>query len=301
MIRFSQERVAVGAEPLELVVGELGLAPREQIASLLSGLAVPTLDDREAVHAQLLRLVGAALAAGAAVRTVVATEDPLLLAAATLAAEQPCDTDSERQDGRQDERHVGSEARQARAGGAAGRAGNVSRLGVQLRAGVAGQLAKALVEHGFTVRLRLPVLAPKEFAGAIDGLIHLALQAAEPDSPLGRAAGFAAGSEPGPGSDAVIAELERVLERSRESAPPSHRVQLRARSGIRANGTAPCSIVRLTTPSDSTRVVSPPPSSGWAGTPPARSSRRRAGRSTGCPRFPSPVSPASPTRTRVAW
>lgn len=190
LILLSRERIAAGAEPLELTVGVAGMSGREQTDALLTGLPVPVLEGREAVHAQLLRLVETALAAGPSLRTVVATEDPMLLAAATLAAER-----------------FGSD------------------IGLQLRAGIAVPLARALADHGFAVRIRLPLVTPKEFAGAIEGLIDLAAEAADPESALTRAAELG-----GDGREAARAEeFARVRALAREPFPPSQRTQSRDR------------------------------------------------------------------------
>lgn len=192
LILIASERVTAGGEPVELTVGAAGLTDRAQVDALLDGLAVPTLEGREAVRAQLLRLVELVLAAGPAVGLVVATEDPQLLAAVTLAAE-----------------HSGA------------------GIALQLRAGPANALVGGLVEHGFRVRVRMPLVVPKELSGAVDGLIRLASEAAEPGSALLRAADLG-------GSDAQAkavarTELARVIELAAQPFPPSHRTQLRGR------------------------------------------------------------------------
>lgn len=215
LILLSRDRISAGAPPLELTVGVSGLAGREQISSLLSGLAVPTLEGREAVSAQLLRLAGLLFSARAgdlpAVDTVVETEDPLLLAAVTLLAE----------------RHGVPPA----------------ALTVQLRAGTASVLAGSLIEHGFPVRMRLPVAPPREFAGAVGYLLRLAAEAAEPDSALARSAAFVeavaqavddAGAASAAFAEGTVlasaeAESRRVLEIAGEPFPASHRTQLRGR------------------------------------------------------------------------
>lgn len=161
IIRMSRERLAIGAEPLELTIQLTGLGAIEQIDSVVSGHPVPTLPD-DAARAQWLRLVELAARAGDAIRLVAASEDPLLLSAATLIAERhgaPAPT-------------------------------------LQLRAGTAPALGTALLEHGFTVRQRLPVVAPKEFVGVVGPLIHLVAEAAAPGSALDRAAAFAGSRSP---------------------------------------------------------------------------------------------------------
>lgn len=206
LIAESQQRVAGGGEPIELLIGVAGLARGEQIASLLSGLPVPTSEGQEAAHAQLLRLIDLVASStggqtGHAVRLAVASEHPLLLAAATLRAE------------------------------AAG-----LPLTVQMRAGTADALAAALVAHDHRVRLHLPIMLPKEFAGAVDMLIGLAAEGLEPGGALRRAAGFAgadatataAASAEGGGLQLGTAELRRALALADEPFPTSHRTQRRA-------------------------------------------------------------------------
>jgi len=208
LIAAARERAASCGAPLELTVGAVGLTDGERIASLLDGLAVPALEGRESVAAQLLRLAESALAAGDAVNVVVETEDPLLLAAATLAAER-----------------LGA------------------HITLQLRAGTAPVLAAALVEHGMAVRLRQPLVPSKEFSGCIGTLVGLAADAAEPGGALDRASAFALAVErTGDNvSEAVTAfeagsalaeardELARVIAQARDPFPPSHRTQQRVR------------------------------------------------------------------------
>lgn len=191
LIARSQSRVAVDGQPLELTVGVAGIVGREQVESLRSGLAVPALESAEAVQAQLLRLARLVLAAGDDVRTVIATEDPMLLATATLLADQ-----------------------------------HGVELTVQLRAGVAEALADALVQHGTAVLTRIPLVTPKELAGAVGPLIRLAVEAADPASSVARAArmriDIADAEAPG-------AELARILDLADRPFPASHRQQLRGR------------------------------------------------------------------------
>lgn len=176
LIACSRARVAAGGEPLEVTIGAAGLHGRAVIESLRSGLAVPTLESGDEVTAQTLRLATAALAAEPAVRVVLASEDPLLLAHLTLIAE-----------------HRGAGAHGMR---------DAAVPALQLRAGVATPLATSLVEHGYRVRVRVPLVPPKEFAGAIDGLIGLAAEAADPESALGQpAVRGRAETDPDPGRD----------------------------------------------------------------------------------------------------
>ncbi len=228
LIRWARARTAEGGEPLELTVVFGGIAARERVASVLSGLPVPTLDDRTEQAAQWLRLIGLVLDAAATeadgeggsapapVVPVAASEDPHLLAAACeLAALRGL-------------------------GGA---------LALQLRAGTATALAAVLAgaaAEGGPVRLLLPVVPPREFAGAVEMLLELAAEAADPRSALARAARLidtAGGAPPadGPdeeGRDGPLEPAVLVAERAAFRAaaalstapfPASHRVQLRAR------------------------------------------------------------------------
>ena len=191
---FSKARHSAGAMPLELVVGVEGFAGKEQIASVLSGLAVSTIEDRTAQNAQLLRVLTPLLQAGAGVRTVVASEDPHLLAAATVLAEEYGQKDS---------------------------------LTLQLRAGIAPQLEAVIADHGYSVRRRLLLVHPKEFAGAVEYLIALAAETADEDSVLAhtRALFAGEGEELGFGSS----ELKEILAQAAEPSPYSRRVQHRER------------------------------------------------------------------------
>lgn len=204
--RLSATRVAAGCEPLELTIGVVGFTGREQIESIQSGLAVPALEQRSARAAQLLRVLQAVLgvpgepegsgssAAGAKapVRTVIASEDPHLLAAATVLAE---------------------------------RTGRVQSLALQLRAGTAPLLEQAIAEHGFEVRSRLPLVHPKEFAGAVEYLIAMAAETADADSELALSRALFSGDPAA--LDAGFERLLEALDRLAEPAPGSRRVQQR--------------------------------------------------------------------------
>jgi len=211
LIRWAGQRVAEGGAPLELAVVVGGITARERIASVLSGLPVPTLDTRAEQAAQWLRLVGLVLdAPSGTVAPVAASEDPHLLAAAVELAEA---------------RGLGDD------------------LAVQLRAGTASALADALVREGRTVRLLLPLVPPREFAGAVELLLALAAEAADPESALARSAELVgavrteAGDEEQEPEDplapaALVAERAAFRTAAALSATPfptSHRVQLRAR------------------------------------------------------------------------
>ncbi|MCW2289451.1 RHH-type proline utilization regulon transcriptional repressor/proline dehydrogenase/delta 1-pyrroline-5-carboxylate dehydrogenase [Leucobacter luti] len=219
--RWAQRRVAEGGAPAEVVIGVAGVAGAERIASIQSGLAVPVLEDPHAVAAQLLRLTELALHPGraAVLRPVIASEDPLLLAAAIELAEQR---------------------------------GITELVSVQLRVGVVPGLAEVIAEGGTQVRTVLPVVSPGEFAGAVDLLVGLAAEAADPISPasrveaLLRAGGSASGADADADADgdapsapsaidraaalaADAATFGAAAELAAEPAPTSHRTQLRAR------------------------------------------------------------------------
>lgn len=218
--RWAQRRVAEGGAPAEVVIGPGRVAGAECIASIHSGLAVPVIEGREAATAQLLRLAELALHPGraASLRPVIATEDVWVLAAVRERAAQ-----------------LGSE----------------ELVGVQLRSGVAPGLAELLARELSQVRLSLPVVPPKEFAGAIDTLVEVAAEAADPDSAPARleamlaeataeadVAGEGEGTGSAPlaydsaGGRALGAELAAFRATARLAdgpAPASHRTQLRAR------------------------------------------------------------------------
>lgn len=194
LIGLSQARVASGAEPLEIVVGVAGFVGREQVKSILSGLAIPALEDRVAQQAQLVRIVRTLLEAGAGVHTVIAAEDPHLLAAATVLAE----------------RHGRSDA-----------------LTLQLRAGISSRLEAAIAEHGFRVRRRMVLVHTQEFAGAIEYLIALAAETADEDSAIAHVRSLSDGEAAELGVGAR--RLREVIRIAAAPAPPSRRLQHRAR------------------------------------------------------------------------
>jgi len=191
---FAQSRHAAGGAPLELVVGVAGFAGKEQIDSVLSGLAVSTIEDRTGQHAQLVRVLLPLLRAGDGVRVVVESEDPHLLSAATVLAEK---------------------------------LGRKDSLTLQLRAGIAPQLEAVIADHGFSVRRRLLLVHPKEFAGAVEYLIALSAETADPDSVLAHTRALFAGEQ-----DALAfgaGELREILTQAAEAPPYSRRVQHRER------------------------------------------------------------------------
>ncbi|MGI8392541.1 aldehyde dehydrogenase family protein [Leucobacter sp. W1038] len=217
LIRFAHLRAKDGGAPLEVTVDIAGISGREQIASLGTGLAVPTLGGRVAQEAQWLRLMDLLLGASAsgALRVVAASEDPHLLAAALELAE---------------------------------RRGGAYTIELQLRAGTADGFARALSAAGHRVRVHLPFIPPKEFAGALGTLIALAAEAADTESTLARLAALVEGaSDPvdplEDGRDGVhparargLAALEaereslrQALELASEPFPASQRTQRRDR------------------------------------------------------------------------
>ncbi|MFV0433906.1 MAG: aldehyde dehydrogenase family protein [Leucobacter sp.] len=177
---WAQRRVAEGGAPAEVVIGLSGVAGEERVASILSGLAVPVLEEPVEVSAQLLRLIESAMHPGraAVLKPVIASEDTLVLAAAYELAE-----------------HLGSS----------------QLFAVQLRSGVAPQLATVLREKVAETRLVMPVVPPREFGAAVDLLVGLAAEAADP-GPRDRLGTFRA-----------------AVARAAEPAPASHRTQLRSR------------------------------------------------------------------------
>lgn len=203
--RWAQRRVAEGGAPAEVVIGVGGVAGTERIASINSGLPVPVLEDRTDVVAQLLRLMELALHPGraAVLRPVLATEDVFVLASAVALAE-----------------HLGS----------------LDLSAVQLRSGTAPGLATVLRQTATDVRVAIPVVAPKEFGGAVDLLVGIAAEAADPDSGISRLeALIAQPAEPEDESSQeqalahALTEYGTALVRASEPAPSSHRTQNRAR------------------------------------------------------------------------
>ena len=146
--RWAVQRASEGGTATEIVLADTGMAGAERIASIRSGLPVPTIDGRTAVAAQLLRLAHLALGYGTSVRLVVQSEEPRLLAAATVLAE----------------RHGAGE-----------------QLGLQLRAGADPALARVLATGAHEIRTRLPVIPSGEPSGLAEPLLALAAHAADPD------------------------------------------------------------------------------------------------------------------------
>ncbi|QIK63207.1 aldehyde dehydrogenase family protein [Leucobacter viscericola] len=200
--RWALRRVAEGGAPAEIVIGVAGVAGSERIASIQSGLAVPVIEDRTALTAQLLRLAELALHPGraAVLRPVIASEDLSVLAAvAELAAKR------ELQD----------------------------LVSLQLRSGVVQGLAQTLLADAGEVRIVLPVIAPQDFVGAVDLLVGFAAEAADPESALSRLEALLTASEGTEDADGTAdPELNAFHEAALaadEDAPTSHRTQRRAR------------------------------------------------------------------------
>ncbi|WP_082305494.1 proline dehydrogenase family protein [Leucobacter japonicus] len=203
--RWAQRRVADGGAPAEVTIGVGGVAGTERIASIASGLAVPVLEDPTEVTAQLLRLIELALHPGraAVLRPVIASEDLLALAGTVALTE-----------------HLGARGLAA----------------LQVRSGVAPGLASALRAADIEVRVAIPVVAPKEFGGAVDLLVAVAAEAADPESPLSRLEALIAAEpvddEPPLPESSMSAALRRfaaAAELAADPAPSSHRTQVRAR------------------------------------------------------------------------
>ena len=148
LLRWARARKHDGGTPLEIVVGDAAMAGDERVASLHSGLPVPTLGTRHEIDAQLLRLAGLLLRSGdAGVRTVIASESPRIVAAAHEIAQ----ANGEIED----------------------------RFAVRVRAGVAPEFARVLRADGIDVRVLLPVTVPDELSGVVGSLVALAAEAAE--------------------------------------------------------------------------------------------------------------------------
>ncbi|UOR01702.1 proline dehydrogenase family protein [Leucobacter allii] len=198
--RWAQRRVADGGAAAEVVIGVAGVAGAERIASILSGLPVPVIEDRAELRAQFLRLAELALHPGraAVLRPVLATEDPVLLAAARELAE---------------------------------RSRSAELASLQLRSGVATGLAGIVADSGIDVRIALPVVAPKRFGSAVDLLVGFAAEAADPASDVSRLAALLAEDEAAPAAALAAArgELAAAARLAVDPAPASHRTQLRAR------------------------------------------------------------------------
>jgi RHH-type proline utilization regulon transcriptional repressor/proline dehydrogenase/delta 1-pyrroline-5-carboxylate dehydrogenase len=198
--RWAQRRVADGGAPAEVVIGVAGAAGAERIVSLQSGLAVSVLEDRREVLAQLLRLIELALHPGraAVLRPVIASEDLLVLGGVAALAE-----------------HLDTAA----------------LCSVQLRTGVAPGLAETISGLVSEVRIAVPVIAPKEFAGAVDLLVGLVAEAADLQSAMSRLAALVQDPdlEGAPELQAEREVFRAAVALAAEPAPASHRTQRRAR------------------------------------------------------------------------
>ena len=187
--RWALRRVADGGAPVEAVIGVGGVAARERIEAVRAGLPVPVIEDETACTAQLLNLIELALHPGraAALRPVVATEEPIIVAAALAAAQK---------------------------------LGASDLFSIRLRAGVADRLAAQLAGKQATatgalpeVRVCLPVVRPREYDGAIDLLVPLALETA-------------ARTETAPEAERMFREAAALAA---QGPVPSHRTQSRSR------------------------------------------------------------------------
>lgn len=214
--RWAQRRVADGGAPAEVVIGVSGAAGQERISSILSGLAVPVLEDRGEVAAQLLRLIELALHPGraAVLRPVIASDDVFVLGGVAALAER-----------------LGSTALcsvQLRSGVVPGLAEVVSGGGA--RATASADRTGGAEGAGIETRLVVPVISPREFSGAVDVLVGFAAEAADPESSLARLErALAEGPESADARAAGHAELRAAAVAAAECHPGSHRTQLRAR------------------------------------------------------------------------
>lgn len=193
--QFAQQRADGGRSKLHVRLTRGRIAAEEAAAGILSGLAVPTLESRVAVDAQLIRLLDFALSAEhtAALRPVLATREPFTIALALSLAE---------------------------------RQGTAAALVVEQTRGSGAATVQALVAAGLRPRLLAPVVPPAEFRGALALLRDLLeLRAADgaafelADAALFDGAARAAGR----------ARLDAALIAAGDEAPVTHRQQERAR------------------------------------------------------------------------
>lgn len=153
--RFARRRVADGGAPIEAVIGLSDVAAAERVFSIHSGLPVAVLEDRIERTAQLLRLIEVALhpSRASVLRPVIASEDPLVIAATIEAATQ---------------------------------LGSAKLYAVQLRCGLASELAVRLLGEDTDqvpeVRLRLPVTERGEYGEIVGYLVGLLAEAASSDT-----------------------------------------------------------------------------------------------------------------------
>lgn len=150
--RFARRRVAEGGAPVEVVIGFSDVAAGERVASIHTGLPVAVIEDTTERTAQFLRLIEVALQPSRAsvLRPVIASEDPLLVAATIEAAAA-----------------LGAEKLYA----------------FQLRCGLATELAGLLAAEPAPpeVRLRLPLTPRGEYAEVVEYLVGLLAEAADPE------------------------------------------------------------------------------------------------------------------------
>lgn len=196
LIALSSSRVARGASPIEIGVGTPLSLGHEHINALHTGLPVALIEDPAVLRSQHIRLTQLLMRHTPQVRVVVATEDPQLLAVATLLAEQH---------------------------------GDSSNLSLQLRAGIAPVLEHVIADNGYAVRRRLPLTPPSEIDGVLDYLIALAAESSQPDSVIARVREQLQriADHPELSSQFSGTELTEVLLQAAGPAPSSHRVQQR--------------------------------------------------------------------------
>ncbi|WP_449278507.1 aldehyde dehydrogenase family protein [Leucobacter sp. GX24907] len=250
--RWARMRARDGGAPLEAVIGPAHMLGRERIASLLSGLPVPVLDSRAAVDAHALRLMREALRSGSALRPVLASDDPLLIAAVL---------DDARAAGVSEMPVVRLRAGVAPAfagmlaawSGDAARSGGAARAGAgeepsapgSTDAGEGADTESPVAPVPSEVRVHLPITPPDEFSGALSTVVELAAEVADPASSLARldavlaaesasteiSAETSAETSAGEGEserESEISALREAILLSDEPAPPSHRTQLRS-------------------------------------------------------------------------
>lgn len=144
----ANSRISAGGGSLELRISLRNTSSQESINSVLSGLQLAVLEQRAEIEAAALRLLNQAIATGS-ISTVLATENPYLLAAAKLA--HPKRT-----------------------------------FGVEVRLGLATELLTVLAAEKISARVTLPLVAPQEFHAIVPQLLHLTAEAADKNSALGR-------------------------------------------------------------------------------------------------------------------
>ncbi|WP_251364168.1 MULTISPECIES: proline dehydrogenase family protein [unclassified Leucobacter] len=192
---LAHARAEEGRAPLHVRVTRGRIAAEEVAAAIISGLSVPNLDTREAVDAQLVRLLEFALAPerAAVLRPVLATREPHTIALALALAE---------------------------------RRGTAQHLIIEQTRGSGAATLQALVDSGARPRLLAPVVPPGEFRGALALLRDLLELRAADGSAFERA--DAALFDPA-AREAGNERAEAALAAAQEAPPETHRLQQRAR------------------------------------------------------------------------